>query len=154
VVIPILEKLLSPFLAAKLIDVLRLGVHAPERQVLDATLAAMHRQDVKDDSKKVAHLIGDYRSGGLAVVGVPDVLAALSKGQVEEVLLSTSLKHFRNDAGELPWVENTIPSRESDVMPETIVARARQTGAQCRLIEDTTMLAEVGGVGASLRFRD
>jgi len=156
VVIPILEKLLSPFLAAKLIDVLRLDVHAPERQVLDATLAAMHRQDAKDDSEKVAHLIGDYRSGGLAVVGVPDVLAALSKSQVEEVLLSTSLKQFRNDAGEpgLPWVENTIPSRESDVMPETIMARARQTGAQCRLIEDATLLTEVGGVGASLRYRD
>ena len=90
VVIPLLQKQLSPFLAAKVIDVLRLDIRTPERQVLEATLAAMRRQDAKDDSEKVEHLIGDYRSGGLAVVGVPDVLAALSKGQVEEVLLSTS----------------------------------------------------------------
>jgi peptide chain release factor subunit 1 len=136
VVIPLLEKQLSPFLAAKLIDVLRLDIRTPERQVLEATLAAMRRQDAKDDSEKVEHLIGDYRSGGLAVVGVHDVLAALSKGQVEEVLLSTS---FSGESGELP---------------ETILAQARQTGARFRLIEDAPLLAEVGGVGASLRYRD
>ncbi|HYW42013.1 MAG TPA: Vms1/Ankzf1 family peptidyl-tRNA hydrolase [Bryobacteraceae bacterium] len=136
VVIPLLEKELSPFLAAKVIDVLRLDIRAPERQVLEATLAAMRRQDARDDSEKVEHLIGDYLAGGLAVVGVPDVLAALSKGQVEEVLLSMSL-----DA-------------ESDTMSETILAQARETGAQCRLIEDAALLAGVGGAAASLRYRN
>ena len=136
VVIPLLEKRLSPFLAAKVIDVLRLDINTPERQVLEATLAAMRRQDARDDSEKVDHLIGDYRSGGLAVVGVQDVLAALSKGQVEEVLLSTS------------------SSDESGEQSETILAQARQTGARFRLIEDSPLLAEVGGVGASLRYRN
>ena len=136
VVIPLLQKQLSPFLAAKVIDVLRLDIHTPERQVLEATLAAMRRQGAKDDSEKVEHLIGDYRSGGLAVVGVADVLAALAKGQVEEVLLSTS------STGEI------------EKMSETILAQARQTGARFRLIEDSTLLAEVGGVGASLRYRN
>jgi peptide subunit release factor 1 (eRF1) len=93
----------------------------------------MHRQDARDDSEKVERLIGDYRSGGLAVVGVQDVLAALAKGQVEEVLLSTSF---------------------SGEQPETILAQARQTGARFRLIEDAPLLAGVGGVGASLRYRD
>jgi peptide subunit release factor 1 (eRF1) len=90
------------------------------------------------------------------VVGVPDVLAALSKGQVEEVLLSTSLKQFRGDEEEqgLPWVESTTSSGESDTMSETILAQAKQTGARCRLIEDAALLAEVGGVGASLRYRN
>jgi peptide chain release factor subunit 1 len=156
VVIPLIEKQLSPFLAAKVIDVLRLDIRTPERQVLDATLAAMRRQEARDDSEKVEYLIGDYRSGGLAVVGVPDVLAALSKGQVEEVLLSTSLKQFRGDEGEqgLPWVESTTSSGESDTLSETILTQARQTGARCRLIEDAALLAEVGGVGASLRYRN
>ena len=84
----------------------------------------------------VEQLIGDYRSGGLAVVGVPDVLAALSNGQVEEVLLSTS------------------PSGDSDKLWETMLAQARQTGAQFRLIEDGTLLDKLGGVGASLRYRN
>jgi peptide chain release factor subunit 1 len=136
VVIPLLEKQLSPFLAAKVIDVLRLDVRTPEREVLEATLAAMRRQDARDDSEKVEQLIGDYRSGGLAVVGVPDVLTALSNGQVEEVLLSTS------------------PSGDSDKLWESMLAQARQTGAQFRLIEDGTLLDKVGGVGASLRYRN
>ena len=116
----------------------------------------MRRQEARDDSEKVEHLIGDYRSGGLAVVGVPDVLAALSKGQVEEVLLSESLKQFAGDEGEqgLPRVESTTSSGESDTMSETIMAQARQTGARCRLIEDASLLAAVGGVGASLRYRN
>jgi peptide chain release factor subunit 1 len=156
VVVPLLQKELSPFLAAKVIDVLRLDIHAPERQILETTLAAMRRQDARDDSEMVEHLIGDYRSGGLAVVGVADVLAALAKGQVEEVLLSTSLKQVREDEDGpgLPGVEGTTSSGESDTKSETIMAQARQTGAQCRLIEDAALLAEVGGVGASLRYRD
>jgi peptide subunit release factor 1 (eRF1) len=155
-VITLLEKQLSPFLAAMVIDVLRLEMRTSERQVLDATLAAMRRQDARDDSEKVEHLIGDYRSGGLAVVGVPDVLAALSKGQVEEVLLSTSLKQFRGDGEEqgVPWVGSTTSSGESDTISETILVQARQNGARCRLIEDAALLDEVGGVGASLRYRD
>ncbi len=135
-VISLLEKQLSPFLAAKVIDVLRLDIRTPKRQILEATLAAMRRREAKDDSEKVEHLIGDYRSGGLAVVGVPDVLAALSNGQVEEVLLSSST------------------SGESGTASETIMAQARQTGARCRLIEDAALLAEVGGVAASLRYRN
>ena len=154
VVIPLLEKQLSPFLAAKVIDVLRLDIHAPERQVLETTLAAMRRQDAKDDAEMVERLIGDYRSGGLAVVGVADVLAALSKGQVEEVLLSASLKQFQADDGEqsVPWVESATPS--GDATYETIMAQAQQTGAQCRLIEDAALLADVGGIGATLRYRE
>ena len=156
VVIALLQKQLSPFLAAKVIDVLRLDIRAPERQILEATLEAIHRQDAKDDSERVEHLIGDYLAGGLAVVGVPDVLAALSKGQVEEVLLSTSLKQSRGDqeGHDLPWVDGTTSSGESDSTPETILAQARQTGARWRLIENEALLAGVGGVGASLRYRN
>jgi peptide subunit release factor 1 (eRF1) len=89
------------------------------------------------------------------VVGVADVLAALSKGQVEEVLLSTSLEQFREDKKEqgLPGVESTTSSGETDTMSETILAQARETGARCRLIEDAALLAGVGGVGAILRYR-
>ena len=155
VVIPLLEAQLSPFLAAKVIDVLRLDIRTPERAVLEAALTAIRRQDAKDDSEKVERLIGDYRSGGLAVVGVADVLAALSRGQVEEVLLSTILERPGLEAGEqgLPWIESATSFGEGARISETILAQARQTGAQCRLIEDGALLAAVGGVGASLRYR-
>jgi peptide subunit release factor 1 (eRF1) len=34
------------------------------------------------------------------------------------------------------------------------MAQAQQTGAQCRLIEDAALLADVGGIGATLRYRE
>lgn len=155
VVIPLLEKQLSPFLAAKVIDVLRLDIRTPERRVMEATLAAMRRQDARDDTEEVEQLIGDYRSGGLAVVGVADVLTALSKGQVEGLLLSTSLKQIPRgcEDRELPSVESASSIVEADNVSETILAQARQTGARARLIEDVPLLDEVGGVVASLRYR-
>jgi peptide subunit release factor 1 (eRF1) len=90
------------------------------------------------------------------VVGVPDVLAALAKGQVEEVLLSEAFQHLRGDEEEKPgpWVEGAAYSGEGDTTSEAIMAQASQTGARCRLIADATLLANVGGVGASLRYRD
>jgi hypothetical protein len=75
---------------------------------------------------------------------------------VEEVLLSTSLKQLPRDEEEqgLGGGERTTSSGESDTTSETILAQARLTGARCRLIEDAALLAEVGGVGASLRYRN
>lgn len=151
-VIALLLKKLSPSLAEKVVDVLRLDTRAPSYRVLDVTLAAMRRHDAKDDAGKVERLIGDYLAGGLAVVGVPDVLAALSKGQVEEVLLTTSLESLRVDVAGAGEDRNS--SDESVKLSESILAQARQTGARLRLIEDGARLAEVGGVCASLRYLD
>jgi hypothetical protein len=83
------------------------------------------------------------------------VLAALTKGQVEEVLLSMSLKHFRGDdqVQGLPWVASTSSTVEASNVSETIVAQARETGARLRLIETAPLLEEVGGAVASLRYR-
>jgi hypothetical protein len=87
-------------------------------------------------------------------VGVADVLAALSKGQVEEVLLSTSLKQVApEEERDLPWVEKSPSIVAGGDVSESILAQARQTGARARLIEDAPQLDAVGGVGASLRYR-
>jgi peptide subunit release factor 1 (eRF1) len=38
-------------------------------------------------------------------------------------------------------------------LSDELVTRAQQTAARVRFIEDASLLAEVGGVGALLRFR-
>ena len=87
-------------------------------------------------------------------MGVADVLTALSRGQVEEILLSTSLKRLaRNEERELPWIENSSSLVAGDDVSESILAQARETGAGARLVEDSPLLDDVGGVGASLRYR-
>jgi peptide subunit release factor 1 (eRF1) len=70
-------------------------------------------------------------------------LDALKNGQVDELILSGSIKEIRGDAGE------DIEVFTSD----ELVTRATQTGAEVTVIEDPALMADAGGVGAMLRFR-
>ena len=48
-------------------------------------------------------------------------------------------------------VGRAVPATEK--IADRLVTLARQTGAHVRFIEEPALLAEVGGVGAFLRFR-
>jgi peptide subunit release factor 1 (eRF1) len=54
-------------------------------------------------------------------------------------------------------VETSAPEAAIDAgratLADELVTRAEQTGATIRFIEDRDLLAEIGGVGALLRFR-
>lgn len=161
-IIPKLREQLPQHLDEKVIDVLRLDITTPEHEVLEITLEAMREQDAKDDAEKVAQLLDEYRAGGLAVVGAHDTLAALASGQVDELFLSASLEEIHDDEEEVgePLVPGA-PASEEDaakgtrtvMMADELVTRARQTGARISFIETAELLADVGGVGARLRYR-
>jgi peptide chain release factor subunit 1 len=160
VIIPLLRDQLPPPLAEKVVDVLRLDIRTPEHEVLRATLEALREFDAKDDREKVQRLLDEYRSGGLGVVGGHDTLAALLNGQVDELLISASLDRIHDQEEEVPeplGPEAPATSDESGtrqvVLADELVTRARQTDAKVTFIEDDSLLAGVGGVGALLRFR-
>jgi peptide subunit release factor 1 (eRF1) len=53
-------------------------------------------------------------------------------------------------------VDSSVPGTVDEnrlKLSDELVTRAQQTAARIRFIEDTSLLAEVGGVGALLRFR-
>ena len=146
---------LSKELAAKVVDVLNLEMRTPEQEVMAAAATALRRHDEKTDAEVIERVLGDYRAGGLAVAGLEDTLDALEKGQVDELYLTTI-------AAEAPAGETVAEGqseRESEAgsaMPATgdeLVAKARQTSASVRFIEDATLLEAVGGVAAALRYR-
>ena len=140
VIMHVLREQLSPFLAAKVVRELKLDITTAEHEIFNATLKAMREHDARTDAERVRAMIDDYRAGGLAVAGKHDVLAALANGQVDTVFVSTALEH--------------VPARdEPQELPDTVVTRAEQTGAKVRFIEDPALLADVGGVGATLRYR-
>ncbi len=143
VIVPILREQLPESLARKVVDVLRLDILTPEHEILSATIEAMREQDARDDATLVKSLFDEHRAGGLGAVGLDETLEALKNGQVDELLLGASTKEIRGDGG-----EGTEP-----FMPDELVTRAAQTGAEVRFIEDPALLAEAGGVGAMLRFR-
>lgn len=133
VIVPLLREQLPKELAEKVIDIVKLDIRAPEREVLDTTIAALRNQDTEADRTTVDALIGAYRANGLAVVGIAATRKALEMGQVDELVIAAPPPDER--AG------------------NELVAKARQTSARIRIVQDPAVLSGVGGVGALLRFK-
>jgi peptide chain release factor subunit 1 len=162
VIIPVLREQMPLPLLDKVIDVLRLDMTTPEHEIVQAALGTLREQDAKDDEEKVERLLDEFRSGGLAVVGAHDTLAALANGQVDELIISATVENLHAQEEEVDaLLAARAPDGEansSETSPEVIVAdelvtRARQSSAQVTFIENATLLADVGGVGARLRYR-
>jgi peptide chain release factor subunit 1 len=174
VIIPKLREQMPQQLADKVIDVLRLDNSAPEHEVFKETMEALREHDAQNDAEKVQRLFDEYRAGGLGVVGARDTLNALTMGQVDELLISASLEQIdygqqeieeHLEAGTqlaLEAVEEATEGEASDeasdearkaIIADEFVSKARQTAAKVTFIEDASLLASVGGVGAMLRYK-
>jgi peptide chain release factor subunit 1 len=172
VILPLLREQMPKHLAEKVVDHLKLDARAPLEDVLAATVEAMGRQNERSDREKVDAAIGAYRAGGLGVVGPEETLAALAKGQVDELLLTATVEGIENISNQAatmatsndstllePAVETAAGGEAAQADPRVVrladelVTRARQTGARVTFIEDPSLLGDYGGVAASLRFR-
>jgi len=161
VIVPLLKEHIPKDVSSRIVDVLKLGAHAPERDILDATVAAMRVRDAETDRERVEALLGAYRANGLGCVGVEETRLALERGQVDELVLTTVPEVLDTDAG-LTGGDTSAAEQLSAGAPEgtpeervanELVVSARQTSARIRFIEDAALLAGVGGVGAFLRFK-
>jgi peptide chain release factor subunit 1 len=152
VVIPLLKEQLPNHLSEKVVDVLKLDMSTPENQVLQATLAAMRQQDARDDREKVHRLFDEYRAGGLGVVGAEDTFNALELGQVDELVLTASGNRVQPRPAREEQALSTEEGSDS-TLADKLVTQALQTAARITFIEDPALLADVGGVGALLRYR-
>jgi peptide subunit release factor 1 (eRF1) len=149
---------------------MKFDINAPEREILDTTIETMRQKDAETDRARVEALLGAYRGDGLGIVGVEATLAALERGQVDELIITASPETIDADAirlkpdptsvGENPSAREQTsagergsggPSAEERIADQ-LVAKARQTAAKIRFIQDPALLAAVGGVGAFLRF--
>jgi peptide subunit release factor 1 (eRF1) len=136
-IVPLLREQLPKDIAERIVDVVKLDIRAPQRQVLDTTLAALREKDAQTDSERVEALLDAYRAGGLACVGVDKVRKAFGIGQVDELLIAA-----------MPGVIDGPDGTADD-----LVAQAARTSAKVSVIEDASLLEPVGGVGAFLRFK-
>jgi len=136
VIVPLLKQHLPERLATKLVEVLRLDIRSPEHEVLTATLDALRRKDEEIDEAVVHDVIDESRAGGLAVVEAERVRAALRKGQVDTLVITAAPELVKG----------------ADRAANELVTLAKQTAAAVRFIENPALLADVGGVGASLRY--
>jgi len=139
VVTPLIRQALPKTLAERVVEIGNLDVTSSEAEILKETLDVARREDARDDAERVARVMDAYRAGGLGMIGVPGVAAALDNGQVHELLIVADPSRLEGPDG--------------NAAADVLVAKARQTAARVTFIEDPALLAEAGGVGALLRFR-
>ncbi len=156
VIIPLLRERLPGHLAGKVIDILRLDIRTPEHEILKATTESLRADNSQTDAEKVRGLFDQYRADGLAVVGYEKTMDALVHGQANELLLSASPDDilFMSKSA-LPVVAEIKPENKLSrkMIADTLISHAGKSGAEVTFIEDRNLLAEVGGVGAFLRYR-
>ena len=139
---PTLMDQLPKHLTEKVIDVVSLDMKTPEHQVLAETLGALRVKDAETDTEHVEAMLDAWRGAGLGVAGPTATLRALEMGQVEELIITAAPALLR------------APSPDAaETLANELVLKAQQTSARIRFIEDPSLLAEAGGVGALLRFR-
>jgi peptide subunit release factor 1 (eRF1) len=173
VVLPMLRDQMPKHLAEKIVDRISVATHAPEQEIIDASLDAMRKWNEQSDRDLVEDAVGAYRAGGLGVIGPDATLLALTNGQVDELLLPASVAQI----GELPQTPQTRMAIANDSgiaeaavemsaageaarasagkvrLADELVTKAQQTGARVTFIEDAELLAPYGGVAAILRYR-
>jgi peptide chain release factor subunit 1 len=160
-VIPLLRGQMPKELSDKVIDVLSLGIDTPEHELLSESLDAFKRHDTLSDQEKVQRLLNEYRADDLGIAGVPETLAALSNGQVEEMLITRTVSNLEYDEAEVKkvlaayTVDGVVPVEiDSRVVADELIRRAEQlSSARVTFIEDESLLEPIGGVGAFLRYR-
>jgi peptide chain release factor subunit 1 len=164
VAVPLFRDQLPVQLQAKLVDVVRLERHADDLDIFDRTITAVREKDAETDAEKVREVLDEWRSGGLGVAGPEATLHAFQMGQVDELIITGSpdmlkpVQTLPEDAA--PGSVEADTSAPQAAIDDTrlklageLIARAQQTSARVRFIEDASLLADVGGVGALLRFR-
>ncbi|MFN8534160.1 MAG: hypothetical protein U0556_11495 [Dehalococcoidia bacterium] len=134
VAIPLLQEALSPNVAALVKDVLRLDIRTPRDTVAEEVQQVLAAAEDEDSRTVADRLVGAVRAGGLGVAGLDETLAALERGQVDELVLD--------------------PAAELDEATRAeLVRHAQLTAATVEVVEGHDGLRHLGGVGALLRYR-
>ena len=150
-IVPLLREQMPKDIAERVIDMVRLDTKAPEHEVLAATIEALREKDARTDRERVDVLLTAYRGNGLACAGVEATLKAFELGQVEELVITAAPETI--DAGKTGGAQQPGAPSPSERAADALIAQARNTAARIRFIEDSSLLASIGGVGAFLRFK-
>ena len=161
---PMLMEQLPKHLAEKIIDHVKLDIRTPDGDVLERTLEALRAHDAQSDIEAVERMLDAWNADGLAVAGPEETLQALEKGQVEELLITATpellerARTLTSDVTPAPVdIDTSAPKTELDTdrhrLADHFVVHAHMSAARIRFIEDPALLADVGGVGALLRFK-
>jgi peptide subunit release factor 1 (eRF1) len=163
VAMPILREQLPKHLADKIVEIGNQD-SGEGGSFVERAIAALRDKDAESDVEKVQELMDAWRSGGLGVAGPEATLSAFQLGQVDELIITGAPETLKpvqtmpeDAAPGAVQMDSSNPGGSADEdrlkLSDELVTRAQQTAARITFIEDASLLADVGGVGALLRFR-
>jgi hypothetical protein len=163
VVLPLLQEQLPARLAERVAALLHVDMRTPDHEVMQAADGALADYLQRRDRARADALTDRARSRDQAVLGVEPVLGALDRGQVHELVLTAGADAFGPTVPEAlaAVADRTTIDRPANgsgdatrtaVVGNELVVRARATGAAVSCVGDPLLLADVGHVGAHLRF--
>ncbi len=162
VVIPLLRQELTKELKDKVIGSIRKNVHTPEHEILEAAEHEMRIYDTLEDKSKVDNLIEQNYDGGIGVAGVNETLKALLNGQVQELYISSDFGNIDYNVGAVskllkdyaPGEDGELPNaKDHGMIVDELLRRGSESADNIRFIEDASLLQDLGGVGALLRYQ-
>jgi peptide chain release factor subunit 1 len=161
VAIPLLREQFNDFLSERIVGDFRMQIHAAENEIMDEAESAIKQYDTLQDKEKTDELKEQNYDGGKGVAGVAETLQALENGQVQELYLTANIdklaydeKKVREILDEYAPIENgDLPdARHHRQIVDVMIAKALESAERVRFIEDESLLEDVGGVGALLRY--
>jgi peptide chain release factor subunit 1 len=165
-IMPILRPQLPKALEDAVVATLNMSQYASEDEIREKTHEIMAIENAVKDKERVQRMYDAAKAAaGLGTLGVEDTLAALSNGQVEELIISSSFNAIRYSPKKVKKVLKAYAPGEdnsaSDELPEVkeirqvgdeLIIRALNSAAKIVFVEDESLLKEAGGVGAVLRY--
>ena len=155
-----IEHTLHPYLRERIRASVTLTMTATLDLVAARCLEVEEEQERTKEAAKVEALRAAAESGGKAVTGLPDTLAAVAEGRAAEILVGLDLSapgFSCPNCGRLTERGTRCPACGSTMRPvadvvEEAVARAVRQGSRVETIVHPDGLARYGGIGALLRF--
>lgn len=153
---------LHPYLRERLIATLPLEMMASSKEVQREALAILEKQRTEEEERLFERLKGEVLSGKLGAVGLEDTLHALQAGQVKTLLVSegqaspgsrcSRCHSLTARQGACPYCGAPLEPRRDVV--EEMIRLAFLGNAEIKFLagERGKALAEMGGIGALLRF--
>ncbi len=153
---------LHPYLKESLVATLTLEMTASPKEIQEETLAIVEQLRKEEDHQLIERLRGEALSGNLGVIGLEDTLHAWQTGQVFTLLVNEGFHAPGRrcpQCGSLTVREGSCPYCNQTLEPlrdvvEELIKRAFLRNTEIKSIagENKEALAEMGNIGALLRF--
>jgi peptide subunit release factor 1 (eRF1) len=150
-------------ITTRLVDYIHLEPNSSMKTILETIEPMLHEAELRQEAELLDELEKhETAKGGLGALGVAETALALSKGQVQTLLM---LQSFSGTGGECvncgvlrAGQRDKCPYDGAEMRPvelrEAFTLRAAQQSADIQIVEASDYLASHEAVGALLRYRD